>query len=195
MGKEYAAIDDDVWAWVARQHMFFVSTAPRADDGLVNCSPKGVVHLRRIDERTLAYLDYGGSGVETIAHLRENGRIVIMLCAFEGPPKIFRFYGRGEAMTPDRSEFEALAELFDAEMLGVRSIIRIDVTRIADSCGYGVPRYDFVDQRPSLPNYYRNAGVQKMRDFAETANAESLDGLPGLTAAEAAATSPGFSAD
>ena len=93
MGKEFDAIDERINNWIQKQSMFFVSTAPLSAAGLVNCSPKGQDTLRVLDPNTLAYLDLGGSGVETIAHLKENGRIVIMMCAFEGPPKIFRFYG------------------------------------------------------------------------------------------------------
>jgi len=191
MGQVYDAVDDEIWDWVRRQHMFFVASAPLSGDGLVNCSPKGLDSLARIDPHTLAYLDYGGSGVETLAHVTENGRIVLMLCAFEGPPKIYRFHGMGEAVTPDRPEFADLARHFDADMLGLRSIIRVAVSRVSDSCGYGVPRYDYVAQRPSLTNYYRSAGAEKMRAFVATRNAESLDGLPGVSPAAARASSPG----
>ena len=95
MGKEYQEIDERIPRWIERQRLFFVSTAPLAGDGRINCSPKGLDSLRVLGPRQLAYVDIGGSGIETVAHLKENGRIVIMMCAFDGPPKIFRFYGQG----------------------------------------------------------------------------------------------------
>src|SRR6059058_3779379 len=99
MGRVYDGIDERLAAWIARQPLFFVATAPLAGDGHVNVSPKGPIgSLRVLDDHTVAYLDVTGSGAETIAHLRENGRIVVMLCAFEGPPKILRLHGRGEAV-------------------------------------------------------------------------------------------------
>ena len=165
--------------------MFFVGTAPLSGSESVNISPKGHDTVRVLDEKTLAYLDYGGSGVETIAHVRENGRIVIMMCAFEGPPKIYRFHGKGQVVTPLDVEFDELAGKFDSTHLGVRSIIVVHVTRISDSCGYGVPIYDYKNQRPSLPNYVRINGVEHIREYLAKENSESLDGLPGTTESEA----------
>src|SRR5437870_5345471 len=123
--------------------MFFVGTAPTAADGHVDISPKGLMETFRIlGPREVAYLDFVGSGAETIAHLRENGRIVVMLCAFQGPPRIVRLYGRGEILEPRDHEFSRLRGLFPAEPAG-RAIVHISITRIADSCGYGVPLYSF----------------------------------------------------
>ena len=187
MGKEYSRIDERIRGWVEQQHLFFVATAPRADDGLINCSPKGHDTLQVLDDHTLIYLDYAGSGVETIAHLKENGRIVIMLCAFQGPPKIFRFHGVGEVVTPDQPEFAGLFARFAKDPAGVRSIIRVQVQRISDSCGYGVPYYDYVDQRPSTQNYIDKTGPEAIREYVRERNAESLDGLPGLSPAEVVA--------
>jgi len=99
MGKEYTEIDGQVKSWMERQHMFFVATAPLATDGLINCSPKGLDTLRVLGPNELCYVDIGGSGIETVAHLKENSRIVIMMCAFDGPPKIFRFYGKGTSVS------------------------------------------------------------------------------------------------
>src|SRR4051812_44106194 len=111
MGRIYDRIDEHLGNWIASQSMFFVGTAPTADDGHVNVSPKGPIgSLRVLDDRTIAYLDIIGSGAETIAHLRENGRIVVMLCAFAGPPRILRLHGRGEVVLPDDAEFAALLE-------------------------------------------------------------------------------------
>src|SRR5215213_10194283 len=109
MGRIYDRIDEHQRAWIARQALFFVGTAPRGDDGHVNVSPKGPIDtLRVLDDHTVAYLDIVGSGAETIAHLRENGRIVVMLCAFDGPPRILRLHGRGEALLPGDERYDAL---------------------------------------------------------------------------------------
>lgn len=187
MGKEYDSINASIRRWLGKQHLFFVATAPRADDGLINCSPKGHDTLRVVDHRTLMYLDYAGSGVETIAHLKENGRIVIMLCAFQGPPKIFRFHGHGEIITPNQPEFGELFAEFDRDPAGVRSIIRVHVTRVSDSCGYGVPVYDHVEQRPAMENYIAKRGAEAIRSSMRERNRASLDGLPALEATEVVA--------
>ena len=98
MAKTYECLDDDLVDWIGRQHVFFVATAPSGSGGHVNLSPKGYDSFRVLDTSTVAYLDLTGSGVETIAHLRDNGRITLMFCAFEGPPKIVRLQGRGEVV-------------------------------------------------------------------------------------------------
>lgn len=180
MGKAYQEIDARIQRWVERQKLFFVATAPHADDGLINCSPKGMDALRIVDERTLAYGDIGGSGIETVAHLKENGRIVIMLCAFDGPPKIFRFYGRGRVLQPDDDGFAALAERF-SHLPTIRNLIVVDVELIRDSCGYGVPFYDYRGERESLTNWVNAKTEQELEEYRRAKNAQSLDGLPGLT--------------
>jgi hypothetical protein len=180
MGKEYTEIDERIQKWIQRQHVFFVATAPSAADGLVNCSPKGLDSLRVIGPRELAYVDTGGSGIETVAHLRDNGRITLMMCAFDGPPKIFRFYGRGSSLEPQDEGFEALLEEFPA-MPAARNIIRIQVERIIDSCGYGVPLYEFREHRNSLDNYFSKQSDESVREYRRKNNTESLDGLPGLS--------------
>lgn len=190
MGKVYASIDASIRKWIERQHMFFVATAPLSGDGAVNLSPKGHDTLRVLDEHTLAFLDYGGSGIETIAHLRENGRIVIMMCAFEGPPKIYRFHGHGEVVTPIDDGFSALADHFDRSQLGIRAIIRVRLTRVSDSCGFGVPFYDYQGQRRTSPDYIRAKGVENIRDYLKVTNSRSLDGIAGLSEAEADAYFP-----
>lgn len=180
MGKEYTEIDDRLQAWLGKQQVFFVSTAPTSPDGLVNCSPKGLDCLRVLGPMQLAYADTGGSGIETVAHLRDNGRITLMFCAFEGPPKIFRFYGRGTAVEPHDATFAGLLGRFPA-MPAARNIIVIDVERIIDSCGYGVPLYEFRQHRDSLGNYFSKQSAADILEFRRTRNTESLDGLPGLT--------------
>ena len=149
MAKTFAHIDDTLASFIRRQHVFFVATAARADDAHINLSPKGLDSFAILDPNTVGYLDLTGSGVETIAHLRENGRIVIMFCAFEGTPKIVRLHGRGEALEVGTLEFEALAPKFP-KLTGTRSIIRVDLDRISDSCGYGVPLYKYEGERPQM---------------------------------------------
>ena len=143
MGRVYDRIDDHHRAWIARQSMFFVATAPLSGDGHVNVSPKGPIgSLRVLDDHTVAYLDISGSGAETVAHVRENGRIVVMLCAFDGPPRILRFHGRGEVVFPDDARFDELMDRCAFDDLSIpearRAVIVVDVTRVSDSCGYGV---------------------------------------------------------
>jgi Pyridoxamine 5'-phosphate oxidase len=179
MADVFERIDAQLRGWIERQHVFFVATAPRADNGLINCSPKGLDSLRVLDERTIAYLDLTGSGVETIAHLKENGRIILMLCAFDGPPRIVRLQGRGRVIHPGDTEFDALLAKFPRQ-LGVRSVIRIDVTRMSDSCGYAVPRMDFVEERVALTKWAQKKGPDGVVEYQRNTNAQSLDGLPGV---------------
>ncbi len=189
MAKQFEEIDDHLRGWIARQRMYFVATAPLAADGHVNVSPKGPIgSLRVLDEHTVAYLDVVGSGAETIAHLKENGRIVIMLCAFEGPPKILRLHGRGEVVEPGDPRFEELLEgcAFDDPAIpeARRSIVVVDVTRIADSCGYGVPLMSYEGEREHLEKWtgkkVRTGGAEALREYERKKNSESIDGLPAL---------------
>jgi hypothetical protein len=180
MGKVLESIDDKLAAWLTAQPVFFVATAPLAGDGLVNCSPKGMAgSFVVLDPHRVAYLDLTGSGIETIAHLRENGRIVVMFCAFDGRPNIVRLHGTGRAVLPGEEGFEELLARFP-EHPGVRSVIVIDLARIADSCGYAVPRLDYVDDRDVLDLHNAKQGPEKLVTYRATRNAESLDGLPGL---------------
>ncbi len=187
MAQIFDEIDDRISAWIKAQQMFFVGTAPLAKEGSVNLSPKGLDSLLIVDSKTLAYLDFGGSGAETIAHVRENGRIVIMMCAFSGPPKIFRFHGQGEIITPLDEGFEELNAQFTVPGVGVRSIVVVHVERVSDSCGYGVPNYEFAGDRRSAANAVEKTGVATIRDKQVLNNLESIDGLPALTEAEARA--------
>ena len=189
MGRTYERIDERLRAWIARQPLFFVGTAPRADDGHVNVSPKGPIGtLRVLDDHTVAYLDVVGSGAETIAHLHENGRIVVMLCAFEGPPRILRLHGRGRVLVPEDAEFGALLEraAFDqpAAPEARRAVVVVDVERIADSCGYGVPLMSYEGSRPHQDAWaakrLRAGGPDALADYRAEHNAASIDGLPAL---------------
>ena len=178
-------IDANLRHWIEHQHVYFVATAPLRADGFVNCSPKGLDSLRVLDERTVAYLDLTGSGVETIAHLQENGRIVVMLCAFDGPPRIVRLHGRGSVVHPGDPGFAELAANFPTRA-GVRCVIRVDVARISDSCGYAVPLMDFVADREALSKWAEKKGPDGIVDYQRTRNAQSLDGLPGVDWLDAA---------
>lgn len=179
MGKEFAEIDDSIREWIGKQKMFFVSTAPLAADGLVNNSPKGMDTFRVLGPRSVAYLDLTGSGVETIAHLRENGRITIMFCAFDGPPKIFRFYGKGEVLEEGTERYAELIPEFE-ESIGARSIIHVDVELIRDSCGYSIPLYDYREERDVLSKWADKKGAAGVKQYQQDNNRESLDGLAGL---------------
>jgi Pyridoxamine 5'-phosphate oxidase len=189
VAKIFDRIDEHQRAWIARQRLFFVATAPLAGDGHVNVSPKGPIgSLRVLDDHTVAYLDAVGSGAETIAHLRENGRIVVMLCAFEGPPRILRLHGRGDTVMSSDPRFAELLERCDFSEPAVpesrRSIVVVDVTRIADSCGYGVPLMDFTGQRDHLDLWaakrLKTGGPDALADYQREKNATSLDGLPAV---------------
>lgn len=179
MGKVHAEIDERWADWIGKQKMFFVATAPLSDEGLINLSPKGLDTFRILGPTEVAYLDLTGSGVETIAHLRENGRITLQFCAFEGPPMIFRIQGKGTAIMPDDPEFEDLIGLFPS-YAGVRSIIRVQATRIAESCGFAVPRYTYEGNRDQLLKWAEHKGDTGIRSYQQENNVQSLDGLPGL---------------
>ena len=167
MGKVLAEIDVKLAVWIERQRLFFVATAP-GEGGHVNVSPKGPIgSLRILDPHTVEYDDHVGSGAETAAHLRDNGRICLMLCAFEGPPRIVRLHGRGEVVAGP-----------DPAVDGVRGVVRIHVERIADSCGYGVPLLEYVGERPQRELWLERKGADGVRAYVEEKNAASLDGLP-----------------
>jgi hypothetical protein len=181
MAKIFDAIDDRLRAWIARQRMFFVGTAPTGDEGHVNVSPKGPIEtLRVLDEHTVAYLDLVGSGAETIAHLKENGRIVVMLCSFDGPPRIVRLHGRGAVLETDAIDFPGVDVLPEQR----RTIIRVEVQRIADSCGFGVPLMQYEGERPQSRAWAERKlakeGPAALDAYVADKNAVSIDGLPAL---------------
>ena len=179
MGKTFPELDDDLRAFIARQHVFFVATAPLAADGHVNLSPKGLVTFRVLGPATVAYLDLTGSGVETVAHLRENGRLTVMFCAFEGRPRILRLYGRGRCVEPGDADWATVSAGFP-DLAGVRSVVVMEVERIADSCGYAVPLYAFVGEREQLCAWADKKGDEELRRYRAQKNRTSIDGLPGL---------------
>ena len=189
MANVYDEIDERLRAWIAAQPMFFVATAPLSADGHVNVSPKGPIGtLRVLGPQRVAYLDLVGSGAETIAHLRENGRVVVMLCAFDGPPRIVRLHGRGEAVFPGDPRYAGLeAEAAFAEPAPAaanRAIVVVDLTRISDSCGYGVPLMAFEGERPhtrlSVEKRLRTQGPDAYERYKAAKNPTSIDGLPAV---------------
>jgi hypothetical protein len=188
VGKVFERIDEHQRAWIARREMFFVGTAPLAAEGRVNVSPKGPIGTFRVlGDHRVAYLDMVGSGAETVAHLRENGRIVVMLCAFDGPPRILRLHGRGEVIPAGDPRFEELCARADFEAPhGIesarRAVILVEVERIADACGYGVPLMASEGQRvhaeKSAEKRLRTGGDTAITDYIAERNATSIDGLP-----------------
>lgn len=178
MGKTYESIDAKLQSWIEQQQMFFVATAPLAGEGLINCSPKGGDSFRILGGNEVAYQDYTGSGVETIAHLRENGRIVIMFCGFEGAPNIVRLHGVGSVVTEADARYQELVEKFPPNE-GTRAVILVTVNRISDSCGFSVPLYEYKGQRDILDKWAINKGKEGLEEYRRTRNLESLDGLPG----------------
>ena len=179
MGKVHSEIDEKLAKWIQSQHVFFVATAPLAPEGNLNLSPKGLDSLRILGPRTVAYLDLIGSGVETIAHLRENGRIILTFCAFQGPPSILRLHGIGRVIEPNASEFPQLAAQFPSYET-TRAIIVVDVTRISNSCGFGVPLLKYEGERDQHFLWAKKKGPDGLKMYKEEKNRRSIDGLPGL---------------
>lgn len=183
MGKTYDALTEAHIGFIAKQKMFFVATAPLAAEGHVNLSPKGYDSFRIISPTRAAYGDLGGSGIETVAHIRENARLTIMFCAFEGPALILRLYGRGRAMQFDAPGFAEEAAHFPT--LGrLRNIVFLDIERVADSCGWGVPFMAFQSEREQLKRAHAHMDEAVREEKFFTGNAKSIDGLPGLVRAQ-----------
>lgn len=159
--------------------MFFVASAPLVESGHVNVSPKGLDSFRILGPTTVAYLDLTGSGVETIAHLKENGRVVLMFCAFQGAPNILRLHGHGRVVEPRDPEFEELAARFPSYE-STRSIILVELTRVSDSCGYSVPLMKYEGERSQSFDWARKKGPEGLERYRQEKNRRSLDGLPGL---------------
>jgi len=174
VGKSFEGIDEALRTWLLEQPVFFVATAPSGSAGHINVSPKGLEGtFTVVDDHHVAYLDLTGSGIETVAHLRENGRIVLMFCAFSGPPRIVRLHGQGRPAGPETWPTTP-------PPVGARTVINVEVTRIADSCGFGVPLMDFAGQRPTLVQWAARKTADGIVDYQAVHNAESIDGLPGL---------------
>ncbi|GAA4702878.1 Pyridoxamine 5'-phosphate oxidase [Promicromonospora umidemergens] len=176
--KLYERIDGRLREFVERQHVFFVATAPLTPDGHVNVSPRGVPGTFAVlDDHTFAWLDGTGSGSETVAHLRENGRITVMFCAFDGAPNIVRLHGTGRVVTRYDDEYSALASRF-TDLPGARAVIVVDVDRVSDSCGWGVPLMAYGGERDLIGPYFERKGEAGQQEFRRRKNWTSIDGLP-----------------
>jgi len=177
MSKQRENIDPDLAEWIKQQRIFFVASAPLSATGHINLSPKGGDSFRVLGPMEVAYQEYTGSGAETVAHLRENGRIIVMFCAFDGDPRILRLHGRGEAITAAHPRFPEFASLFPPHP-GTRSIVHIQVTRISTSCGWSVPFLEFRAHREMLDDWTAKQGSEKTAAYRATKNQFSIDGLP-----------------
>jgi hypothetical protein len=183
MAQVFEDISEKLAAFLMAQPVFFVATAPSSPDGHINCSPKGNVGAFRVlAPRTVVYRDLNGSGAETISHLRENGRIVLMFCAFEGPPRIVRLQGRGRPVFEQDPDFDPLSEQFDGAP-HTRCFVLVDVDRISDSCGFGVPLMTFERHRDKLEPWAEKMGEDGLARYRASHNRLSVDGLPGVPAA------------
>ena len=178
MGKTFESIGPELKDWLLRQKIFFVATSPLSLNAHVNCSPKGGDTFRILGERDVAYLDLTGSGIETVAHVQESSRIVIMFCAFEGPPKIVRLHGQSRVIYPGQPEYRELIGLFP-DLPGTRAILRIAVSRVSDSCGYAVPYFDFVGHRDTLDKWAAAKGPEGLAAYRGQKNRVSIDGIAG----------------
>jgi hypothetical protein len=179
MSKQRENIDEELKGWIARQHVFFVGTAPLAGEGHVNISPKGGDSIRVLGPMEVVYHDYTGSGAETIAHLRENGRILVMFCAFDGGPRICRLHGRGTVVEPRDARFGEFEKMFPKHA-GTRSFIHVQVTRVSTSCGHGVPLMDFRANREMLEEWAEKQGPNGLTEYWARKNSKSIDGLPAI---------------
>jgi hypothetical protein len=183
MSAVYEELNEALTGFIRRQKLFFVATAPLSGEGSVNVSPKGYDSLAILDPRTVAYVDLGGSGIETHAHLRENGRITLMFCAFEGAANIVRLHGRGEACAFDEPGFAEKLALFPG-FDRARAVITVRLERVSDSCGWGVPFFDYRGERDQLRRWVEARPQEEWAARRYEANALSIDGLPGLTRAK-----------
>ncbi|WP_119389982.1 pyridoxamine 5'-phosphate oxidase family protein [Taklimakanibacter lacteus] len=178
MAKQFTRIEDAHRNFIGRQHIFF--TASAAEATRVNISPRPTDALRLLDARSAIYLDRTGSGNETAAHLKADGRLTIMFCAFDGPPVILRLYGRGRTIRRNSPEYLALldAHYGGSEPLGARQIIRLDIDLVQTSCGYGVPLFDYRAERPNLDRWAEAKSEDGLEAYWREKNLTSMDGLP-----------------
>ncbi len=175
MAKFYPSLTPELRDFIARQHLFFVATAPTA--GRINLSPKGMNTFCCLSDTAIAYLDLTGSGNETAAHLAENGRITVMFCSFDADPLILRLYGRGEVIHPRDAAWSELQSHFPS-LPGTRQIVRVGLESVQTSCGFGVPLYDFQGDREALVQWAQKKGESGLRHYWESKNQRSIDGLP-----------------
>lgn len=182
MARTFDALNPTLRSFVEAQHVFFVATAPLSGDGHVNLSPKGGDTFRVLDDSTVAYLDLTGSGAETIAHTRENGRITVLFTALDGPPQLVRLWGRGEAVLAGAPRFAELVARFP-DLPGTRAVVVVDVEQVGTSCGYGVPRYAYEGERTRMVEWAESRGPEGVAEYQATTNAFSKDGLPAMAPA------------
>jgi hypothetical protein len=184
MGKTYDGINERLREFIEEQPVFFVASAPLSGDGHVNLSPKGRSgSLQVLDERTLAFLDFGGSHAETLAHLRENGRITLMWCAFTGPPKILRVHGRGYPVFRDDPRWPGLVAPFGAvDGPGLRAVVVVEAELVTDTCGFAVPFMDYREERTLHAEHFGRKTDEEFQEYCERKpyNGSSIDGLPAL---------------
>jgi hypothetical protein len=177
MGKFHPSLSPAHQAFIERQHIFFVSTAPLSAEGRINLSPKGLDSFRVLSEQRVSYVDLISSGNETSAHTLENGRITIMFCSFEGPPNILRLYGKGFTVLPGSAEWEWYAPHFTIYP-ATRQIIVADIDLVQTSCGYAVPLFDYVGERDIHFEWAARKGEEGLQAYLQEKNLTSLDGLP-----------------
>ena len=179
MGQLFEEIDESLRRWIEAQPMWFVATAPLAADGRVNVSPRGSDSFSVLGPHRVGWVDLTGSGVETIAHLRENGRICVMFCSYDKRPRIVRLHGRGWVALPGSAEFDEVVALHPPHP-STRAVVVVDVARVSDSCGWGVPMMELVGERDLIRLGAQKSGPEGLVAYRAEANAQSLDGLPGL---------------
>jgi hypothetical protein len=186
VGKTHERIEGRLRTFIEQQPLFFTATAPLSGDGTINLSPKGLRGSWAVlDAHTVAYLDFAGSNAETIAHLRENGRITLMWCAFQGPPNIVRVHGRGEPVFRDDPRWRELVGHFpdvDTSAHGLRAIIVVRAELIRDTCGYAVPFMTYDADRDLHGRRFAREDDASLSDYfaGKEHVARSIDGLPGL---------------
>ncbi|HUZ79373.1 MAG TPA: pyridoxamine 5'-phosphate oxidase family protein [Thermoplasmata archaeon] len=176
MGEVHSQLPSELQSFLGRQHVFFVATAPLSPSTHINVSPKGLETLKVLSSQELGYLDLTGSGNETSAHILENGRITIMLCAFEGPPNVLRIYGQGSVHLPGSPRWKELRPLFP-DLEGARQIVTVRVERVQTSCGYAVPLMEFKAHRTMLTKWAAVKGAEGLEEYRTEKNETSIDGL------------------
>ncbi|KAF9646297.1 hypothetical protein BDM02DRAFT_3171887 [Thelephora ganbajun] len=208
MVKYWEHLQPEHIAWIVAQKLFWVATSPLSPDGHINVSPKGVAGtFHVINEHKVWYEDLTGSGIETISHIRENGRITVMFSAFEGAPRIVRLFGKGTVYEFGSKEY---TELIPPEKRnpGSRAVIMVDIYQVSSSCGYAVPFYSYQGERHALNQFFNNKEQKDneaeadaedpsmckaesgIKEYWENKNAKSLDGLPGLFSASSVGFRP-----
>ena len=183
MGKELGQLTEEHKEFIKNQKLFFVCTAPLNNDGHINLSPKGFDCFRVLSPTKVGYLDIVGSGNETSAHLLENGRITFMFCAFDGPPKILRLYGKGHTVLPGDVQWGELSKQFTI-LPATRQIIVADIFQVKTSCGFGVPLYAYTGERDHAAKWAENKGPDGLEEYKKEKNRMSIDGLPAPIAAK-----------